>query len=365
MNARKRQAKRRNWPDNLYQNSSGYLWFRNPLTGKGAGLGTDLQAAIKKVKRANLELARIREEQDLLALTSEGAVTLAERCTAYEAEYAVGKKNTVLAIKSQLNAIRGDIVAKKPLDQIAPKDAAELVKRAVDERGPTMARTIRSRLSDVFRDAITHGLVERNPVESILKPKVVVRRMRMTEEMFWKIFEQLEHSWAKNASLLALVSGQRLGDILAMRFEDVKDGFLWVDQQKLSGRVKLKIPLSTRLGEHSIESVVAMCRDGYVSRYLIHHAEGRYSSKHGKPISRAALQREFGLARDKAEIVMPEGTTPTSFHEIRSLSARLHAESNSPGFAQALLGHSSAAMTEMYRDYRGQQWVEVKASKAG
>lgn len=365
MNARKRQANRRNWPANLYQNSTGYLWFKNPITGKSAGLGTDVQAAIRKVKRANLELTRIQEEKDLLAMTSEGAVTLSDRCHVYEAEYAVGKKNTVLAMKSQLNAIRGDVAAKIHLDKFTPKDAADLVKRAVDERGPTMARTIRSRLSDVFRDAITHGLVDRNPVESILKPKVVVKRMRMTEEMFWKIFEKLEHSWAKNATLLALVSGQRLGDILSMRFDDVRDGFLWVDQQKLSGRAKLKIPLSTRLGEHSIESIVGLCRDGYVSRYLIHHAEGRYSTKHGKPISRAALQREFGLARDKAEIAMPEETTPTSFHEIRSLSARLHTNNSSPEFAQALLGHSSAAMTEMYRDYRGQQWVEVKTSKAG
>jgi hypothetical protein len=50
VNARRRLAARRNWPANLYQNSDGYLWFKNPLTGKSAGLGTDLQKAIRDVK---------------------------------------------------------------------------------------------------------------------------------------------------------------------------------------------------------------------------------------------------------------------------------------------------------------------------
>lgn len=360
MNARRRQAARRNWPANLYQNSDGYLWFKNPLTGKTAGLGTDVQKAIRLVKVANLKLEEARAERDLLAATSDGIVTLASRCDEYEKEYTVGKRSAK-SIISQLKAIRAYERSSKPIETFTPKDAADLIKHAAEHRGPTMAREIRSRLKDVFRDAITHGLVERNPVDSVLKPKIQVARLRMTEEDFWKIFEQAKPQWAKNAMLLALVTGQRVSDILAMRFDDVKDGYLWVAQKKSGGRTKLKIPLSVSLGAYSLEGLVAQCRDRAVSRFLIHYTESRYSKKRGQAIPPTTLQQAFQAARDLAGLEVPEGSTPTTFHEIRSLAARMHAEQHNAAFAQALLGHKTAAMTELYRDVRGQQWIEVKA----
>jgi integrase len=360
VNARRRLAARRNWPANLYQNSDGYLWFKNPLTGKSAGLGTDLQKAIRDVKAANLKLADVKAKRDLLSITSGGIVTLASRCDEYEKEYTVGKRSAK-SITSQLNAIRADERSAKPIDAFTPKDAADMIKEAAANRGPSMAREMRSRLKDVFRDAITHGLVDRNPVDSVLKPKIEVTRRRMTEADFWKIFDNAPQPWAKNAMLLALVTGQRFSDILAMRFDDVKDGFLWVSQQKSGGKTKLKIPLSVSLGEHSLESIVAQCRDRSVSRFLVHYTESRYSMKRGQAIPPTTLQKAFQSAREAAELDQPEGSTPTTFHEIRSLSARMHAEQRGAAFAQALLGHKSASMTELYRDVRGQQWVEVKA----
>ncbi|SAL59290.1 integrase-like protein [Caballeronia peredens] len=357
MNARRRQAARRNWPANLYQNANGYLWFRNPTNGKTLGLGTDLQKAIRLVKLANMKMEQERAERDLLALTSEGSLTLAAHCDEYEKEYIVGKRSAS-SIKSQINAIRQDERATKPIDKFTPKDAADLIKEAAENRGPTMARGIRSRLKDIFRDAITHGLIERNPVESVLKPKVKIARMRMTEADFWKIFEQAEPQWLKNAMLLALVTGQRQADIIGMRFDNVKDGFLWIEQGKTGA--KLKIPLDVSLGAYSIDGLVAQCRDRFVSRFLVHYSENRYSNKRGQPVSQISLQQAFQAAREKAELDMADGATPTTFHEIRSLAARMHTEARGSAFAQALLGHKSSAMTDLYRDVRGQQWIEVK-----
>lgn len=50
---------------------------------------------------------------------------------------------------------------------------------------------------------------------------------------------------------------------------------------------------------------------------------------------------------------------PPSFHEIRSLSARLHTELRGGKFAQRLLGHKSAEMTARYQDSRGSEWMEL------
>ena len=57
---------------------------------------------------------------------------------------------------------------------------------------------------------------------------------------------------------------------------------------------------------------------------------------------------------------MEDGKTAPTFHEIRSLSARLYGDEFGAEFAQALLGHKSAQMTELYRDARGREWAEVK-----
>ena len=49
---------------------------------------------------------------------------------------------------------------------------------------------------------------------------------------------------------------------------------------------------------------------------------------------------------------------PPTFHEVRSLAARLYAEQGVD--AQALLGHESPDMTALYRDVRGSEWIEIR-----
>ncbi|MGY5336410.1 tyrosine-type recombinase/integrase [Vibrio natriegens] len=53
---------------------------------------------------------------------------------------------------------------------------------------------------------------------------------------------------------------------------------------------------------------------------------------------------------------------PPTFHELRSLSARLYEKQISDKFAQHLLGHKSDTMASQYRDDRGREWdkIEIK-----
>jgi enterobacteria phage integrase len=48
---------------------------------------------------------------------------------------------------------------------------------------------------------------------------------------------------------------------------------------------------------------------------------------------------------------------PPTFHELRSLAARLYSEQHSADFAQAIPGHRSAGMTAIYPgSVRGAEW---------
>ncbi|PWC20883.1 integrase [Brenneria roseae subsp. roseae] len=49
--------------------------------------------------------------------------------------------------------------------------------------------------------------------------------------------------------------------------------------------------------------------------------------------------------------------SPPPFHEIRSLIGRLYEKERGKKFAQKLLGHKSAKMTDKYLDSRGKEYT--------
>ncbi|EPP0180397.1 tyrosine-type recombinase/integrase, partial [Escherichia coli] len=53
---------------------------------------------------------------------------------------------------------------------------------------------------------------------------------------------------------------------------------------------------------------------------------------------------------------------PPTFHELRSLSARLYRNQIGDKFAQRLLGHKSDSMAARYRDSRGREWDKIEIS---
>ncbi|WP_440863624.1 tyrosine-type recombinase/integrase [Symbiopectobacterium purcellii] len=82
-------------------------------------------------------------------------------------------------------------------------------------------------------------------------------------------------------------------------------------------------------------------------------ANAKYKQFAAKTISAAFLKarRISGLIWERK---------PPSFHEIRSLSARLYTDEKGKEYAQKLLGHKSSAMTDRYRDDRGAEWKQIE-----
>ena len=372
MAARPRSARNRILPPNLYQKKDGYYWFRNPITKETFGLGRNKEAAISQAKTANADIERRRGDTSLLARMDGGDNLLSKWCDVYEESLTDLKPNSMKSIRSHLNAIRSDEIGKMILIHIAPRDVVAFVERCEAKRGAPMAAKIRSRLRDVLRVAMERGAIEvgKNPVEVTYKQKVVVKRSRLSLETYQAILaEAKSHKhrlWVANAIELALVTGQRLEDVCRMTFENVHDGFLWVEQTKGRGpnKPKLCIPLSLPLAAAglTLEEVVKRCRDRVVSKHLIHFSHAISKGKPGSAVAPGTLSQAFKVARNGAKIAVEKDRTPPTFHELRSLAARLYSEQYGKDFAQALLGHKSAAMTAVYRDSRGQGWTEIKIS---
>ncbi|MDN8081221.1 tyrosine-type recombinase/integrase [Burkholderia multivorans] len=370
MAARKRIAARRGWPANLYLNSKGYYWFRHPGTKKTFGLGKDFKIAAAKVRTVNAELERRKGAVDLLHRIDGSDVSLIEWCNTYEEKRKGLKPNTLAGIRAALNATRELKVAVQAVGKITPKEMADALNEIVEKRGSSSAAKWRTIMLDVFREAIEQGKVEvgKNPIESIFVPDVTITRSRLTLDDFKRIHAEAlkdpADRWIANAMMLALVSGQRREDIWKMEFGQIQDGFLLIQQSK--GRegmqAKLRIPLQLRLDAvgQSLGDVLKSCRDNVISKYAIHLVRKTSISQPGDQPSISYISMRFAALRDAAKVEVSEGKTPATFHEIRSLAARLYAEQYGAEFAQALLGHKSAEMTALYRDSRGREWTEIK-----
>ncbi len=363
---RKRLAKNRAFPANLYQNPAGYFYYRNPETKEVKGLGKDRAHAMQEARAANAAMAgRVRSSlvDWVLGKTD---YTLAGWIPIYrelwEAETSPSPSTLANAVRYLKRAGESDM-GKRRMAEITTAHVAAYLKEYEKGSGAASTHSMRTRLSDLFRWAETQGVIEvgKNPVTATFTPKYKVKRERLTLDQFWAIHGQ-GTTWLQRAMMLALTTAQRRDDIAKMKFADFKDGYLHVAQGKSKGEVKLQLDGSIRLTKVgvSIGEAVAACRDLIVSRYMVHHVEKMGLAKPGDKIPAGGLSEAFQRAREKAGIVAAEGRTPPTFHEIRSLAERLCREEFGAAFAQSILGHKNAAMTDKYDDLRG-GWMTVSA----
>lgn len=364
---RKRLAKNRALPPNLYENSAGYLYYIHPHSKQSKGLGRDRPKAIIEARAANAALATMRPSSLVDWATGKQDYTLAEWVPLYKTMW-IDKTdpapNTLRNATSYLARIAAAEFAWMRLSEIGTAHAAKFLEGVEKESGAPAALAMRARLRDLFRMAETQGLIKQgsNPVIATYTPSREVKRERLSLEQFHAVRAEAP-IWLKRAMMLALVTGQRRDDLAHMKFSDQKDGYLYIVQGKGQGMIKLQQDVNIRLQAVgvSIGEAIADCRDLIVSRYLIHHTAHKGTARPGDQVNSNRISNAFQEAVTAAGIVAAEGRTPPTFHEIRSLSERLYKAEFGAPFAQSMLGHKNASMTAKYDDLRGQGYQVITA----
>ncbi|HGE4570557.1 TPA: tyrosine-type recombinase/integrase, partial [Shigella sonnei] len=128
-----------------------------------------------------------------------------------------------------------------------------------------------------------------------------------------------------------------------MRWEDIRDGRLYVEQQKTGAKIRISLPTTISRLNLTLADVLDNLKK----------INGKNEKLLGGKTART-IAAQFRIARDTSGLKW-EGDPPP-FHEIRSLSGRLHSAEKGGDFTQALLGHRSSSMTDKYRDGRGREW---------
>ena len=347
-----------------------YWRYKHPVTGKFHSLGTNEAEAIAIATEANTRLAEQRTRQilaisDRIATSKGKAITTSTWLDRYQAiqddrlKSGDIKLNTYKQKAKPVSLLR-ERAGMKLISSVDVRDIAQLLDEYITAGQPRMAQVVRSVLIDVFKEAQHYGEVPPgyNPALATKQPRRKITRQRLSLEEWQKIFDiaDASHRYMGNAMLLALVTGQRLGDISRMKFSDIWDDHLHVIQEKTGS--KIAIPLSLRLNaiNWSLRDVVARCRDYAVSPYLVHFFRTTSQAERGAQVKANTLTMNFSKARDLAEIDWGTGT-PATFHEQRSLSERLYKEQGVD--TRKLLGHKTQQQTDRYHDDRGKGWSKV------
>ncbi|HDS8497171.1 site-specific integrase [Klebsiella aerogenes] len=347
-----------------------YWRYKHPVTGKFHSLGTDEIEATAIAIEANKRLAEQNTRQ-ILALSDKIATSKGKGITAItwldrywkiqEERLATGDiKTNTYKQKAKPVALLKERVGMKLISAVDVRDIAQILDEYISEGQQRMAQVIRSVLIDVFKEAQHAGEVPpgHNPALATKQPRRRITRQRLNLDEWQKIFDiaDANHKYMGNAMLLALITGQRLGDISRMKFTDVWDDHLHIEQEKTGSKIAIPLALRCDAISWSLRDVIARCRDYAVSPYLVHFLHSTSQAERGSQVKARTLTMNFSKARDKAKIDWGDGT-PATFHEQRSLAERLYEAQGID--TQKLLGHKSPNQTARYHDDRGKGWTTI------
>lgn len=349
-----------------------YWQYKHPLSGRFHSLGTDENEAKQVATEANTIIAEQRTRQ-ILSVNERLSRMKGQRSditvSAWLDKYESVQEERLLHNELKPNSYRQkakpirlfrEHCGMQYLKDITALDIAEITDAVKSEGHNRMAQIVRMVIIDIFKEAQHAGHVPPgyNPALATKQPRNKITRQRLSLEEWKTIYEYAEHQqpYLQCGMLLAIVTGQRIGDICNMKFSDIWDDMLHIVQEKTGTRLAIPLSLRNEVLDISLRDVVSKCRDAVVSKYLVHFRHTTSQANRGDQVSTKTLTSTFKKARDKSCLAWDEGTAPT-FHEQRSLSERLYREQGLD--TQKLLGHKSKKMTDKYNDDRGKDWLVV------
>lgn len=348
--ARNRSPQNSHLPPNLYCRK-GYYSYRNPETGIEYGIGRGKAEAINEAIAANYQVLSSKIKPSLVERISGGGILLHDWIEEYikTLEARNLKKSTFKGYISKLNTIK-EYIPNIDISLVTTQLISQLIAEVYNSGKKSMAMHVRLTAIDLFKEAIMKGVLKENPASPTRAPRTQVERSRLSFDEFIKIKSQIK-SFGRQYELimeLGLLTGQRIGDLIKLEKSDISNDRLLIIQEKTG--TKLSIPLSLFM-----EKIGKSVGDVVTELVKISISDNLFTNNKGRPLQYESVFRQFSAARNKTGLTWVD-KTPPSFHEIRSLSARMYKIERNGEFAQSLLGHKSITMTEKYQDNRSDDW---------
>lgn len=194
---------------------------------------------------------------------------------------------------------------------------------------PNMANRMLSLLRTIFAYAVDWQLVDSNPCIGIKRLEEAKRDRYVTTQEYEKIHAAAN---ARTAAIMDLCyfTGQRIGDVLGIKIEDLLDDGIAFRQQKTGARLVVLWSPELRA---AVQRAAIACGGENVRAVTLLHIRGKKPSYRG-------VRDAFERSRVRA------GVEPCTLHDLRAKS--LTDADLQGGDAQGLGGHTSRKQTERY-----------------
>lgn len=367
-------------PQNLYsqtKNGKRYFQYRNPVTGKYHGLGTNMQKAVKIAQQANAQLAPAPVDQLNAILThsleATKGVTIADMIDIYEADKLPheGLKARSLENKQQrLNRIRREIGD----TELAKADTAFIAHWLDSNFQKDPYKKVRALLIKLFDIAKQKGHIKsENPVNATDKTRGSddKLRTRMTIEQY-KALYNVAPVWMQVAMEFSLITLQGRNEVVTAKYSDIDTAknTIKIIRKKTDKNewafMEIKIT-------PALQKVIDKSRaDNLLSPYIVHYSPRQRPAKqkqdktkdHWTQVTGHYLNQQMLKLRQELPEYnhLPVEQQPT-FHEIRALGSHLYDKAgfSDSEYVQPLMAHADVDMTKKYQAGHEIKWVQVNA----
>jgi integrase len=222
-----------------------------------------------------------------------------------------------------------------------------------DEIGVPTANKVRTLMFAALKQAVMWGLIARNPCEAVTKLKEVRRKMKEWTPSETVQFLNIARTHRLYAAFyLAVFTGLRRGELLGLRWEDLRGPVLSVRQSLtlLGGQIHITTP-KTRSGERHF-TLSPDVLEVLAQHKGLQEAEARargecwtdtglvFTSEVGTPIHPRNFERTFKAILSEAKV------TPIRLHDLRRLHVSLLvAQGLDPRSIADRIGHTNPSFT--------------------
>ena len=222
--------------------------------------------------------------------------------------------------------------------------------------GPRTLQMIRSLLYSVFKQAVREGILLRNPVEAVERPRVEQKEVFPLSEDQARQF-LIAASGERNEALfyLAIMTGMRQGELLGLMWSDLdwdkgvihvqrqlqrieRKGLFLTRPKTRSGKRKIKI--GPGLLEHLSRHRARQLQESLAAGDTWEEQDLMFPNSLGKPLEPRRIFKEF------KELLKKAGLPDIRFHDMRHTAISLLIDMGIPINAiQERAGHSKASVT--------------------
>ncbi|RQI39291.1 tyrosine-type recombinase/integrase [Pseudomonas aeruginosa] len=312
------RKKDRHLPMCMFQRGPSFYFVRD---GKWTNLGRDYRAAL-------LEYAKLTG-----GASEDGMIDLIDRVMDHIAPYR--SANTITQYRAVAERLK-DMFAEFQPREVLPKHVAQVKTHMAST--PNMANRTLTVLRVVFAQALEWGEVDSNPCIGI-KPHSEKKRGRyLNDKELLSILDNCSE-YMRCIFELAYLTGQRIGDVLSIKLDDVSDDGIAFQQQKTGSKVLISMTPDL---DAVVQRAKALPRPA--------DAKNLICNRKGKQVDYATTRDAWKRAREAA------GVTDARIHDLR---AKALTDAKKQGKdARKLGGHTDPRMTDRYIRQREHEVAE-------